>query len=107
MSDLRLIYSTCSSVAEARRIARALVEARLAACCNFIPGMRSCYSWQGEICEDEETVLIIKTRQNLVDDAIAELRGLHEADLPCALSIAIEGGNADFIAWLGENCRQQ
>ena len=100
MTPLRLVYSTCASMDEACRIGRSLVEERLAACSNAIPGMRSCYRWQGRICDEEETVLILKTREELVEPLIARLRALHGYQVPCALSLAIERGNPDYLAWL-------
>jgi periplasmic divalent cation tolerance protein len=64
--EIRLLYVTCANAEEARTIARTLVEAKLAACCNLIPGMESLYRWQGKIEDAHETILIAETRANLV-----------------------------------------
>ena len=96
----RLVYMTCSSEEEARRIGRTLVEERLAACTNVVAGMRSCYWWQGEVQEDEEAVLIAKTRAALVDRLSARVKELHSSDVPCIVALALEGGNPDFLKWI-------
>ncbi len=96
----RLVYMTCSSEEEARRIGRTLVEERLAACANVVAGMRSCYWWQGEVQEDEEAVLIAKTRAALVDRLSARVKELHSSDVPCIVALALDGGNPDFLKWI-------
>jgi len=107
MSSLRLIYCTTPGLDLARRIGRQLVAEGLAACTNALPGMHSCYWWQGELCEGEEAVLIAKTRTDLVDKLVERLRELHPDSVPCALALAVEGGNADFIAWLQSELRER
>jgi periplasmic divalent cation tolerance protein len=99
--DIRLLYVTCASGEEAREIARALVEARLAACCNLLSGMESVYRWQGRIETAREIVLIAKTRESLVAAATAMIRSKHSHKVPCAISLPVpDGGNTDYLAWL-------
>ncbi len=100
--DFRLLYITAAKVEEARRIGRALVEARLAACANIVPGIESIYHWQGAIVEDREMLLIVKTRAELVDAAIAKVRELHSYTCPCVVALPILAGNADYLEWLGQ-----
>lgn len=102
MSDLRLVYITAGSVEEATRIGRALVEARLAACVNILPGMRSIYRWQGAIETAEEAVLIAKTRAPLVTPLVARVQELHSYDMPCAVSLPILDGSPAYLRWLAE-----
>jgi periplasmic divalent cation tolerance protein len=96
------VYMTASSPEEARRIGRALVEERLAACANILPGMTSFYRWQGMVDEGQETVLIAKTRMELVDSLTARVKTLHSYSVPCVVALPIVGGNPDFLQWIAE-----
>ncbi len=98
--EFRFIYITAGSQAEARKIASALVEERLAGCANIIPGMRSLYRWEGKIEEAEETVLIAKTSKAHVPALIARVKELHSYDCPCVVSLAVEDGNLGYLDWL-------
>lgn len=99
--DIRLLYVTCASVEQARSIAGALVEARLAACCNLLVGMESVYRWEGRVETSEETVLIAKTRADLVGSATVMIKSRHSYAVPCVIEIPVlEGGNPDYLAWL-------
>jgi len=100
------IYITAASPEEAHRIGRALVEARLAACANILPGMRSIYRWQGAIEEAQETVLIAKTRQELVEPLTARVKALHSYTVPCVVALPILGGNPDFLRWIEDETAQ-
>lgn len=96
-----LLYCTAASVAEAEKIAEAVVGRRLAACANIIPGMRSLYWWQGKLEKGEEAVLILKTRASLADAATAAVKAAHSYSVPCVLPLPVgAGGNADYFAWL-------
>ncbi|HEX7928561.1 MAG TPA: divalent-cation tolerance protein CutA [bacterium] len=94
------VYMTASSVNEAKRISRALVEERLAACTNILPGMTSFYWWQGKIDEGHETVLIAKTREELVERLTARVKALHSYTIPCVVALPMVGGNPDFLKWI-------
>ncbi len=98
--DLRFVYMTAATREEARRIGRALVEERLAACVNILPGMNSLYWWQGAVQDEQETVLIAKTRAALVERLSERVRALHSASVPCVVALAIEGGNPAFLQWI-------
>jgi periplasmic divalent cation tolerance protein len=91
---------TAGSRDEARTIARALVEERLAACCNLLDGMTSVYRWQGEIQEDAEVVVIAKTRAELVERLTARVQALHSYDVPCVVALPVSGGNPAFLDWI-------
>jgi len=94
------VYMTAGSVDEARAIAADLVERRLAACVNLVPGIRSIYRWQGEVADDAEVAMFAKTRADLVDDLIARVKTLHSYDCPCIVALPIAAGNADFLDWI-------
>jgi periplasmic divalent cation tolerance protein len=95
-----LLYVTASSEDEAARIGRVLVEERLAACANVIPGMRAIYRWDGGMQDEKETVLIAKTRDSLADSATARIKALHSYAVPCIVVLPISGGNGDFLDWI-------
>ena len=95
-----LIYVTAGSRDEALSLARELVNIRLAACANILTGTTSVYQWQGEVCEEEEVSLILKTRDDLVERLVEKVRELHSYDCPCVVSLPISGGNADFLEWI-------
>jgi periplasmic divalent cation tolerance protein len=97
-----LIYSTFPSAEAAETVGRALLEQRLAACVNVIPGMTSIYHWEGRIERASETVMIIKTRMALSVAAIAAAKERHPYSNPALLIVPIEGGSADYLAWLVE-----
>ena len=99
------IYMTAGSADEARAIAQTLVKERLAACVNLIDGMRSIYRWNGELQEDAETVLIAKTRDDLVEALTDRVRALHSYDCPCVVALPMVGGNAAFLDWIGSETR--
>lgn len=99
-ASLQFVYITTAGMEEARRIGRALVEARLAACVNILDGMSSIYWWEGEIEEGRETVLIAKTRADLVERLTAKVRELHGYDCPCIVALPISGGNPAFLEWI-------
>jgi periplasmic divalent cation tolerance protein len=102
---LTMIYITTPSPQEALRIGRAVVADRLAACANVLPGITSVYRWQGEVQEEGETALILKTRSDLVERLTARVKELHSYDCPCVVALPIAGGNPDFLQWIAEETR--
>ncbi len=95
-----LVYITTSDAAEARRIGRALVEARLAACANVQERITSIYRWEGEVREDTEAVLIAKTTKALAPALTEKAVALHSYDCPCVVALPIESGNPAFLDWI-------
>jgi periplasmic divalent cation tolerance protein len=100
MPESLLILCTCPDADSAARIARALVEERLAACVNRVPGLASVYRWQGEIHEDSEVLLLIKTRGELFESLRARLVALHPHDVPEVIALDIAAGHAPYLEWL-------
>lgn len=104
--DLRVVYMTAGGLEEARRIARELVENRLAACVNIIDGMSSFYWWEGKIQDDRETVLIAKTRASLIPSLIEKVKSLHSYTVPCIVTLPILEGHEPFLKWVHEETRE-
>jgi len=94
------VYITVSSREEAVMIGERLVEEELAACVNVINGIFSIYRWQGKIEKAEETAMIVKTVQSLVSPLSDRVKDLHSYDCPCIVSLPIDGGNQEFLAWI-------
>jgi len=94
------VYTTHPSVVEAERIGRELVEKRLCACVNILPGMVSLYWWQGAIERGEEAVMIIKTRAAFAERVRAAVRQLHSYTTPAILVLPIESVDPDYQEWL-------
>ena len=100
MTDKIIVLSTCASAAEADTIARQLLEKRLAACVNILPGACSLYRWHGAIEEAAECLLLIKSRQGLWEELRAEIQRLHSYEVPEVLLLAIEDGSPTYLNWL-------
>ena len=97
---VQFVYVTASNRDEAMQIAKTVVSERLAACANVIDAMRSVYWWNGELQEDDEAVLIFKTRRALIPDLTARIQELHSYDCPCVVALDITDGNNDYFKWV-------
>ena len=102
MTDKLLVLTTAGSEAEAQKIAKALVERRLAACVNIVPRIQSVYTWEGKLEQAEEYLMLIKTVKLCEERVHAAIRELHSYELPECISIAIENGSAHYLRWLSE-----
>jgi len=100
MVDPVLILSTAPSPEAARRIARCLVEEKLAACVQMIPGMQSFYIWKGQLCDEPEFLLLIKSRADLFDRVADRVRSLHSYEVPEIVSLRIAEGSKEYLAWM-------
>ena len=96
----RLVVVTTQNVAEAEKIARKLVEKELAACVNIVPKIRSLYRWKGEIHEDQESLMLIKTSRKLLPELKKRIKKMHSYDLPEFIVFKIEQGDRDYLKWL-------
>ena len=94
------VYTTYPSLVEAEKAGRAIVERRLAACVNILPGMISHYWWEGKVERGEEVVMIIKTRASLAEAVRAEVKALHSYTTPAILVLPIAGGEPGYLDWL-------
>ncbi len=95
-----LIYTTLEQVDDAKRIGRALVESKRAACVNIFPATVAIYEWQGEVQEAGEVVMLIKTRKACLAEALARTTQLHPYDTPALLVIEPSQVDDDFAAWI-------
>ena len=98
--SIKLIYVTTGSRAEAEKIAEAVVNERLAACANILPGVTSVFHWEGNLCREEETVLFLKTTEDRVEKLTETIRALHSYECPCIVALPVEGGNPAFLEWV-------
>ena len=96
------IYVTASSSEEAKKIARKVIDERLAACANILSNISSVYLWEDEVQEENEAALVLKTRSELITALTDRIKELHSYDCPCITALDIVDGNADYIAWIRE-----
>ncbi|MBZ5629798.1 MAG: divalent-cation tolerance protein CutA [Acidobacteriia bacterium] len=102
MTDKRIVLTTAGTREEAGKIARALVERRLAACVNVVP-IESVYRWKDNVENAQEWLLLVKTTAEAVDDVDTAIRELHSYELPECVVLPIEGGSEEYLEWMGEN----
>jgi periplasmic divalent cation tolerance protein len=102
-TPLVTVYATFPTEEEARRIARMLVEERLAACANILGPCHSIYRWQGAVEEAGEIAALFKTRADRADALIARLAGLHSYDVPAAVVWPISNALEGYGRWVAEN----
>src|SRR3984893_9089080 len=100
MERALLVYTTYPSIVEAERAGRSIVEQRLAACVNILPGMVSHYWWQGAIERGEEVVMFIKTRGSLIDRVRAAVKAGHSYTTPALLVLPVERVDPAYLEWL-------
>ena len=98
-------YVTAGSAEEARSLGRTLVEERLAACANILDGVTSLYWWQGTLEQAAESMVILKTRSELVPALTERVRQLHSYACPCVVALPISDGNSDYLDWIASETR--
>ncbi|MEE8473890.1 MAG: divalent-cation tolerance protein CutA [Myxococcota bacterium] len=99
-SDVCVVLITAPDGDTAAGIGRTLVEERLAACVNVVPGVRSLYRWQGSVREDVELLLFVKTRVDRMPALAARVRELHPYDVPEVLALPAVGGSEEYLDWV-------
>lgn len=104
--SILLVYCSCPDTATADRLARALVEERLAACVSALPGMRSTYRWQGRIESADEVLLLVKTASDRLDALTARIRALHPYELPEVLAVEVRAGLPAYMEWVADETRE-
>jgi periplasmic divalent cation tolerance protein len=107
VSEPLLVLITAGSQEEAEAIARALVAERLAACVNVVPGITSIYRWQGKVQRDQEWLLVVKSRRDVLDNLVQRVQELHSYDLPEIIALPLVGGSAPYLAWLVGEVREE
>ena len=96
-----VVFSTFPSPEVAAEVARTLVTERLCACANLVPAVRSIYAWEGKVCDETETLAILKTTVARLAALTARLAELHPYDVPEAIAVPVTGGHAPYLAWVG------
>jgi periplasmic divalent cation tolerance protein len=99
-SGVRVILVTAPEPDTAARLARTLVEERLAACVNLVPQVRSIYRWQDQVQDDSETLLVIKTRAERCDALASRVEELHPYDVPEVVELSVAGGSDKYLRWV-------
>lgn len=101
------VFVTAGSRPEARKIARSLLEQRLVACANIIPGVESHYWWEGKIDHAREWLLVMKTRRSRFRAVARAVKQLHSYQVPEIIALPLAAGQADYLRWLGESLSGQ
>ena len=106
MKDFIVILCTVPSKEDGIKIARRLVEEELAACVNITGKILSVYKWKGEICNDEECLLFIKSNKKLFNKISREIVSLHPYEVPEVISLPITDGLEQYLNWIGDNTKK-
>ena len=102
MSDKFIFLVTVPNMEEGKKIAKYLVENKIAACVNIIPGIYSIYEWKDKIEENNELLLLIKTTEQKSAQLIQKVKELHSYDVPECIGLRIEKGSEDYLNWINE-----
>jgi periplasmic divalent cation tolerance protein len=105
MTDKIVVLVTAASLKEARKIAQALVKARLAACVNVVPAVESIYRWQGKIESSRERLLVIKTAREVLHEVEGQIRKLHSYTNPEIICLPIVDGSREYLDWLARSVK--
>ena len=100
--NAKFIYLTIDSTERAKNLCTTLISEELVACANILGASSSIYKWEGRIVAEDEVVIILKTRNNLVKLVIERIKELHPYDCPAVVVLKLEDGNNDFFEWIDE-----
>jgi periplasmic divalent cation tolerance protein len=95
-----LVYVTTPNERIAMEIAKTAINEKLGACANILPQMKSVYEWQGNLCEESESLLIIKTKASLYRELEEKILKLHPHECPCIVALPIQDGHPKFLSWI-------
>jgi periplasmic divalent cation tolerance protein len=107
MTPYRIVFITSGNEEEAARVAKGLVEERLAACVNIINPIRSIYRWEGKVCDEKELLLVAKTHVARLSSLIERVKSLHGYDVPEVLAVPVEAGFRPYLEWVDECCETE
>lgn len=105
MTDCVVVLITAPSVEQAESIGRALVESRLAACANIVPGLKSIFHWQGQVCTEDEVLMLVKSRSEQFPDLVRKVKDHHSYEVPEIIALPILTGDDAYLDWLKEETR--
>jgi periplasmic divalent cation tolerance protein len=100
-----IAYVTARDQEEAKRIGEAVVREKLAACANIVPSIQSIYWWKGNIEDERESLLMLKTKKTLVARLIKRVKELHSYEIPCVDIIPVVDGNKEYFKWIEDVTR--
>ena len=100
MTDALLVFTTLPSADKAAELAKALIEERLAACANLLPAIRSIYRWQGKLQDENEVLVLLKTRAEHLERLKLRILELHPYEVPEVLAVPVEAGYQPYLDWL-------
>jgi len=103
MTETLVVFVSCEGKQQAEKIAGVVVEERLAACVNVLPGVRSCYVWEGKLTWAEEVLLLVKTTRAGFLGLEKRVRELHTYEVPEIVGVRIEAGEEKYLRWVGES----
>lgn len=103
-TDMRLLYVVTKDKKEAHLIARNLVDHSFVACANIVESISSVYRWKGEVVEDQEALLILKTKKANIEKVTDKIKQLHSYVCPAIITLPVEGGFPPYLQWLNEQC---
>lgn len=101
-NEHKIIFVTCPTEESATNIANILVSEKLAACCNILDKIRSVYYWEGNVCNDHEVMMVIKTREDKIDRLKRRILELHNYDVPEIIALDIESGSDSYLKWIDQ-----
>lgn len=102
-----IVFCTFPTPNEAKKIAKVLVEKKIAACCSIFPQVTSIYNWQSDVEENEETLMMIKTANKCYEQLEKEIKMLHSYSVPEIISVKIEKGSKAYLDWIFDNTKKQ
>jgi len=100
-----VVFITAPSMEEGKKIARKVVEEKLAACANIVPALHSIYWWQGKIETADEVMLIVKTKSSMVTRLVDRVKKLHSYTVPEIVALPIMDGNRDYLKWIDDSLK--
>ncbi|KAH7679725.1 periplasmic divalent cation tolerance protein [Dioscorea alata] len=102
-----VVYVTVPNKEAGKKLSESIIKERLAACVNRVPGIESVYWWDGKVQSDAEELLIIKTRESLLNALTEHVKANHEYDLPEVIALPIKGGNEKYLEWIKNSTRDE
>ena len=102
-ADHIVVFCTVPNAEDGAAMARQLVAEKLVACVNIVDQLRSIYVWQGEVCDDGEALMVMKTRHERFEALRERITALHSYDVPEVIALPIAAGHAPYLAWIDEN----
>ena len=102
MTEFIIVFITAPNEKEAASISRTIVEERLVACVNIIPSVRSIYRWQGRVEDEQEVLMIVKTKKSLFERLQERVKELHSYEVPEIIGLPLVEGSKEYLDWLGQ-----